>query len=306
MNPATFQPPLPPRRLQWALILLAALLVSNLFIHGPLPFTAGYRFPLNDFLTLLLVIFMICEANKAVYRYLDKKLPFDRHTIERLSWQAVGSFGVTIALFVPLHLLKARLTGEPVSPRTVLFYGCVALSISGAFNGVHIIAYFLRLVRPAMRPGAETDLVRATRAGEDTDLARATRTEAVKSRIPAAEQQTLAIQTGNRTVLLDPQQICWWYSSGGAVSLVKTDGGRFTTNYTSFAMIADRLPDNHFFHLTRQVIAHRRSIDSIQHGHNGRLIVLLKTPHPGSQTLKVVVSRYKKAAFQTWLDGRTS
>ena len=279
MRPTTFQPPLTTLRMQWAAMLLVALVVSNALMRGPLPFSTGYRFPVSDFLTLFLAILSICEANKAVYRYLDKKLPFDQHTTKRLIWQGIGSFLATLFFYVPLHFLNARLTNETVSAHTFLFYAFVAFSISAGFNGVHIIAYFVRLVKYQKLPHNS----------------------------PAPPQdQTLTIDTGNRTLILDPQQISWWHSSGGTVSLVKTDGAQFTTNYSSFAMIADRLSERHFFHLTRQVIAHRKSIDSIQHGQNGQLIVSLRTPDPGRQSLKVIVSRYKKAAFQTWLDSSTN
>ena len=275
MSSPTFQPPAVTYRMQITGISLIALVISNIFIRGPLPFSPGYQFPIKDFLAAVLTITAICEGNKAVYRYLDKKLPFDQHTTKRMVWQAVGSFLVTLAIFIPVHLIKAGLTNETISPRTLLFYGFVALSISAALNGLHLIAYLVQLLKHKQR---ESDAVKSP-------------------------PSTLAIETGNRTLLLDPQQICWWYSTGGTVSLVKSDGAQFTTNYTSFAMIADKLPANHFFHLNRQVIAHRKSIDSVRQGQNGQLIVHLKTDH---QTLQVIVSRYKKAAFQTWIEAQMS
>lgn len=147
----------------------------------------------------------------------------------------------------------------------------------------HIIAYLVRLIRYKDQ-------------GRKSGLA-----EGVPEQTAITRSGTLAIETGNRTILLDVKMICWWHSSGGKVTIVKSDGVRFMTNYTSFSMIADKLPEMDFFQLNRQVIANRISINSIQNGQNGQLVVLLRSPETPGQTLKVRISRYKRAAFRAWL-----
>lgn len=253
---------------QWLIIPLLALVVSNILIKGPLPFSEGYHFPVRYFLAFTFAIFCICESNNVVFRYLDKRLPFEQDMGKRIAWQAMGSFGATLITFIPVYFIKTWWIGEEVSPRSFLFYGFVAFSISIALNCIRVIGYLARVA-------------------------------ALKKAVPGP----MAVGTGNRTLMLDLDKICWWYSSAGTVTVVKADGVRFTTNYTSFATLGDRLPPGDFFHLNRQVIANRRSIDSVQNGQNGQLTVLLKTGEPSGETLRVTISRYKRDAFRTWLDG---
>jgi uncharacterized membrane protein len=281
MQPTAFHPPKLPRVLEGPLIIGIALVVSNVIMKGPLPFSVGYRFPWKDFLTLIIAIFSIMEANKYVYTHLDKRLPFYQEIGQRLFWQCVGSFGVTLLLFSAIHMIRAEIFHEPLSLKDFIFYGFVAFSISIALNGIHIISYLLRLIKYK-----ENNKLQHTQTG------------------------TLAVAMGNRTLLMEPGSISWWHSSGGAVTLIRTDGVQFTTNYASFSEIADKLPDTDFFHLNRQVIAHRGSIESIQNGQNGQLTVQLRSTrsmgpaNPGSkgQALTVIVSRYKREAFRDWMD----
>lgn len=309
MDATEFQPPLVTRRMQWALIPLVALVVSNVLMKGPMPFSAGYSFPLRAFLVLLMAIFSICEVNKGVYRYLDGRLPFDQQVGKRVIWQGIGGVLVTVLAFIPVYFFSAWLAHEEPAVRTFVFSGCVALSISMAFNGVHVIRYLVRVVRYKEEKEVEVvyravgeGVVQVQGAGRVVDGAENER--GMQGQVGAGvaeEMRVLAVETGNRTLMLDMDKIGWWHSSGGTVTIVKSDGVQFTTNYTSFAMIEDKLPGTAFFHLNRQVIAHRASIDAVQNGENGQVIVLLKAPNGSGQTLKVGVSRYKRDAFREWL-----
>jgi DNA-binding LytR/AlgR family response regulator len=167
---------------------------------------------------------------------------------------------------------------ERLSAKDFTFYGFVAFSISIALNGIHIIRYLLKLIK-------YKDQFRLNKKVRETF---------------GGQTGTMAVAMGNRTLMMEPDSIGWWHSSGGAVTLVRTDGVQFTTNYTTFSEITDRLPESVFFHLNRQVIANRTSIDSIQNGQNGQLIVQLKTL---DLALTVAVSRYKRDAFRHWMEG---
>ncbi len=333
MQPSAFQPPKLPRILAGPLLLFIALMISNIIMKGPLPFSPGYQFPWKDFLTLIVAIFSIMEANKYVYQYLDKRLPFYQEMGKRLFWQCVGSFAVTLVLFSLIHLVRAQIWQEHLSLKDFAFYGFVAFSISIAFNGIHIIGYLLKLIKYKDQFGLNkrTSQILTPTTGSEIGVG----TLDLHREALGGQTGTLAGAMGNQTLMMEPDSISWWHFSGGAVTLVRTDGVQFTTNYASFSEITDKLPALVFFHLNRQVIAHRTSIDSIQNGQNGQLTVNLKIPlaanaakadaphgtkpdgphgtkpdaphvakaDASSQVMTVVVSRYKRDAFRQWLEG---
>lgn len=286
MRTATFEPPLVSRRVQLLLMIGVALVLSNMLLKGPLPFSAGYHFPLRGFLAIAIAILSICEAHKAIFRYLDKRLPFHEQTAKRVVWQTVAGLAATLAVFVPLRMISTLWDNEELSTKAFLLSAFVALSVSTAADAAYIIAYLLR----SMRYREEGWRRRSIGPMENGSLKR---------------QEALTIATGNRTLVIEPENIHWWFSSGGTVTVVKADGHQFTTNYNSLTAIAEKLDDRLFFHLNRQVIANIRSIDSVQEAQNGKLIVCLKTAHPSGEVLRATVSRYKKVAFCEWFGNRS-
>jgi hypothetical protein len=289
-----FSPNINHRKWQLLLIPPIAVLVSTII---SLRNTAQLRweFPYTLCVVIAIFIFGIWQANLVVYTRLDKSMPFIEDPRRRLMYQVLGNLVATWLAFTVLFALLNLVYQTYFQWPSYLFYLLIAFGISISLNALYVIRYLqAAFFYQSRMDAAVVNRLLVQNAAPAPIAAPAP---------PSPKPQTLLIDAGTRQVQLLPGDIAYWFSSEGMVTLVKCDGQKLLTNYTSFAAITARLQGQAFFQLNRQYIAHLQSIRSVTDDVNRKLRVQLSAM-PGARTEEVVVSRYRSAEFKQWLSGQ--
>ena len=106
-------------------------------------------------------------------------------------------------------------------------------------------------------------------------------------------------KVGNRTFLLQSQEVAYFLADNKTVYLVDKEGNRFIINY-SIEKLEPLLDPYNFFRVNRKVIIHSQVIEVIKPYHNNRLKLVLKNL---AFTEDMVVSRERCPEFKKWAEG---
>ncbi|WP_266365149.1 LytR/AlgR family response regulator transcription factor [Tellurirhabdus rosea] len=264
---------------------LAALLAAHVVFERQFPWQPGYRFPLPWFLTVATVMLSCWQVNAWLFQRLDRRLPFHKNPVRRLGWQGLLGGSLTLLTFLVVFPNAIRLyTGRWPSPTLLATGLVVCATIATLINGIFIGLYLLKTIYFQQQETAGALNAQLT----------------AHPPRPAADR--ILLETGNRTLLLRPEEIAYFYSSSGVVLLVKSDGQQITTHYKAFSGLADLLPETLFFQLNRQYIAGLHAIRSVDEEVNRKLTVhLAPALNRQHRTEPVAVSRYRSAELKKWL-----
>lgn len=271
------------------LVPLLATVASHVVFHRRFPWQPDYQFPSAYFLTVSTVMLACWAVNFRIFRYLDQRMPFVNNPTRRIQRQIL------------LGGLATLLTFSLVFPGTIRLYSgfwpnsvqltsgvFVCLTIATLINGGYVGLYLLRAFRLQKQ--------QATHAlnKQLTDLP--------KNRPPDPTTPSFLIDAGNRQLRLHPNEIAYFFSTQGIVLLVKTDGHSLTTNYNSFSRLEPLLPLGYFFQVNRQFVVSAQAVRRVEDDSNRKLqVTLVPALHKNQPEETVTVSRYRRAAFKTWL-----
>lgn len=110
----------------------------------------------------------------------------------------------------------------------------------------------------------------------------------------------LTIKRGEKTTLLNYADIAYFYSLDKTVYVVKIDGTKLSTDFT-LSQLETILADPTFFRVNRKIIVHFQAVAKVTVIENGKLIILLSPDFGDKNADSIIISRYKKQAFQDWL-----
>ncbi|WP_310394638.1 LytTR family DNA-binding domain-containing protein [Hymenobacter sp.] len=278
-----------------------AVLAAHVVLYQRFPGQAGYQFPWPA-TGLIAAITLACwETNLAAYRYLDRRLPFQRRPVRRLGWQALLGSAATAVTFGVIFLLFTYWRSGSWPAAADFGLGLlIAFTLSALINAGYVGLYLLGALA-AQRRATATELA-ARRAERQARPAPAPAAPAMAAARPAPAG--LLIECGSQVQQLAFDDIAYFYSAGGLVRLVRADGGSLTTSYDSLAALTDRLPAGQFFQINRQYLVNLRAVRTVQDDVNRKLRLTL-TPGPlaGQPTETVLISRYRSAEFRRWLQG---
>lgn len=269
---------------------VAAGVASHVVFSPVFPGQAGYHFPWAYFLTVATVMLSCWEVNLAVYRWLDDRLPFGQRPVRRLGNQILLGGTATLCTFAVVFPLAQRLYTHhwPTAP-TVLKGVIVCITLASLVNGGYSGLYLLGAFLTERQKNTQSDLIENGR-------------EPVSSNFSLAHPALLTVDVSNGQLRLPIDQIAYFYSTGGLVLLVKTDGQQLATRYSSFAQLAPVLNSRHFFQLSRQFIVSLGAVRAVQDDVNRKLIVtLVPALHKQQPNQDVVVSRYRSLELKKWL-----
>lgn len=291
---------------KWQLLLIPTLsLFASLFVlFSSMNNKTQLYFPWRTFITISVFTYAIWQANLIPYSILDKRMAFYEHPGKRLSAQILSCLVATWVTFTVLYSLVS-LVGSGTRARIfnsnyVLFL-LVATAISLAINALYVIRYLQATVqyKEALSTQRMNELVAELSKKSEKKEGTQYISEPAGKRA-AAKQNSLVVGSGNKIQSIHVSAIAYWYSSDGIVTLVLDDGKKITTNFSSYTDFIELLPEELFFQLSRQFVAHIQSIHSIRDDVNRKLLVELKTKSPGSKIETVIVSRYRSQQLKSW------
>jgi DNA-binding LytR/AlgR family response regulator len=106
-------------------------------------------------------------------------------------------------------------------------------------------------------------------------------------------------RVGQRTFIIQIDEISYFYADNKTVYLVDKTGNKFIINY-SIEKLESMLDPYYFFRVNRQIILHSKMIDLGKPYLNNRMKISLKNVrHEG----EIIVSREKVPAFKKWAEG---
>ena len=269
---------------------VAAGVASHVVFSPVFPGQAGYQFPWAYFLTVVTVMLSVWEVNQAVYQWLDERLPFGQHPVRRLINQILLGGTATLCVFAVVFPLAQRLYTHHWPPVPTVLRGltvCVTLAslVNGGYCGLYLLGAFL----------AE----RQKKTSQDSTERQLKPSDGNPSFLTPA---LLPVDVSNGQLRLPIDQIAYFYSAGGLVLLVKTDGQQVVTRYSSFAQLIPALNERSFFQLSRQFIVSLGAVRAVQDDVNRKLIVTVAPAlHRQQPHQNVVVSRYRSLELKKWL-----
>ncbi|GAB3808777.1 hypothetical protein GCM10028819_48540 [Spirosoma humi] len=279
--------PLTRRQLLYARLIVvpvAAFIAAHLVFYRRFPSEIDYQFPWPYFLTVTTVMLSCWEANLVIFRRLDQQLPFHENPSKRIRWQILLGGLATMATFSVVFPLSIRLYSGawplfPVVISGIFVCSTIATVVNGAYVGLYLIqTIYLEKQQSTRDLNTQLQQRPTTRSGE-----------------------LILVEAGNGQWRLHPEEIAYFYSTGGLVLLIKADGQQLTTAYPSFTKLGDLLPDAFFFQLNRQFIVNLNAIRFVRDDINQKLLVDLSPAlHKTDLHEQVVVSRYRSAAFKKW------
>ncbi|MBK7871006.1 MAG: hypothetical protein IPJ74_10105 [Saprospiraceae bacterium] len=196
------------RQVRFTLIPLLALVLTHFVFYKKLPFEQGYEFPLQTFVSIVLWGICICEANALVYRYLNQISPLKAAPLRRLLLQMTHGLLATTIIYSILTLIFNWLEGAPFEWFAFLSYLLLLLGISGMENAIFLLKDFYDLYQ--------------NREIETSTIAPSERLE-----------KPLLIKSGQRSLILNLDEIGLIYSSNGLVMLTTAEGQKHITQFTS-------------------------------------------------------------------------
>lgn len=269
---------------------VAALVASHVVFSRVLPGESGYQFPWAYFLTVATVMLACWEVNLFVFRWLDNRLPFWQNPIQRLTRQILLGGSATLLTFVIIFPLAQRLYTHhwPATP-TMLKGLAVCVTLASLVNGGYVGLYLLQAFFAERRKNAQ-------------HVSGAGMSQPPNEDVPLSSPALVAVDVPNGQLRLPIDRIAYFYSTGGLVLLVKTDGQQVTTRYSSFAQLAPGLNKQYFFQLSRQFVVGLGAVRGVQDDVNRKLVVrLVPALHKQQAHQEVVVSRYRSLELRKWL-----
>ncbi|MEZ5041816.1 MAG: LytTR family DNA-binding domain-containing protein [Saprospiraceae bacterium] len=278
MRTDIFSLPLQLHQIRRLIIPVLALLLVHFTIYKKLPFQEGYSFPLLSYILITFIGFIICEVNARVHQHLSKKWPLSERNLKRLSLQILGGMLGTALVFTPLTLLINQVWfGIPFEWVHFLAFLLLMLGISFLENTIFLLVDFYLLSRQL--------------AAEKTHNLSVKEKEQLSA--------TLLVKSGPRTLRIAVEEIAYFFSKGGIVTLVKTDGQKIITEFEALHELEQKFTT--LFRINRQYLIHPQAIKSVKEVENRKLEVDL-TPLFNGKIDPVIISRYKRNAFRDWLE----
>ncbi|WP_223834170.1 LytTR family DNA-binding domain-containing protein [Spirosoma profusum] len=231
-------------------------------------------------------MFSCWEVNLFIFRWLDDRLPFWQNPTRRLIFQIILGGVATLLTFAVVFPLAQRLYMQHwPTPAMVTRGVVVCVTLATFVNGGYVGFY----------------LMQAFWAERQNNTSESKLALADANTLPNS-QTLVSVDVSNGQLRLPPEEIAYFYSAGGLILLVKTDGLQIATRYASFAQLTPSLDGRYFFQLSRQFIVSLGAVRAVQDDVNRKLIVtLVPALHRQESHQEVVVSRYRRIDLHKWM-----
>ena len=243
--------------------IIFSLVVNHLSTPESFPDGKSYRFPVEGFLStiaLCILIGIIAELN---FKFYKKKYFSKKVEIASISWYMVSTLGYITIMYIPLGIVLNKIAGG----ETEFYYLLIGLLITLLLSFILIgLAYSLDIY----------NLYKLS-----------------------IKDNEITIESGAKITKLTYENIACFYSENKIVYIVQNDGTTITTDFT-LNELEEKINDQLFFRVNRQIIIHKDSVDQIEKIANGKLRITLKTSIENDAITEINISRYKRKAFMTW------
>ncbi|MFH6605105.1 LytR/AlgR family response regulator transcription factor [Maribacter algicola] len=245
------------------LFTIFSLVVNHLATRESFPGGESYRFPIEGFLSSMVLCILIGIIADLNFKFFKKKYFSKKIEIASIAWYMASTLGYITIMYIPLsNILNLIAGGE-----TEFYYLLIGLLIT-------LILSFI--------------LIGLAYAHDIYNL--------YKLSIKEAE---ITIESGAKLTKLTYENIACFYSENKIVYTIQNDGNTITTNFT-LNELEEKINDQLFFRANRQIIIHKNAVDQIEKIENGKLRLRLKTAIENNRIAEINISRYKRKEFMDW------
>lgn len=243
--------------------IIFSLVVNHLSTPESFPNGKSYRFPIEGFLSTIILSILIGIIAELNFKFYKKKYFSKKVEIASISWYMVSTLGYITVMYIPLGIVLNKIAGA----ETEFYYLLIGLLITLLLSFILIgLAYSLDIYN------------------------------LYKTSIKDYE---ITIQSGAKMTKLTYENIACFFSENKIVYTVQNDGATITTDFT-LNELEEKINDQLFFRVNRQIIIHKDAVDQIEKIENGKLRIRLKTSIENDAITEINISRYKRKAFMTW------
>ena len=224
-----------------------SLVINHLSARDSFPGSESYRFPIEGFLSSIVLCILIGIIADLNFKFYKKKYFSKKIEIVTIAWFMISTLGYITIMYIPVSIVFNIVAGG----NTEFYYLLIGLLLTLllSFMGIGFVY-----------------------AQDIYDLY----TLSVKS----AE---ITIESGSKITKLTYENIACFYSENKIVNAVQNDGKTITTDFT-LNELEEKINDQLFFRVNRQMIIHKDAVDQIEN----------------DVIAEINISRYKRKAFMDW------
>ena len=254
------------RWFQKAIVLVFfSLVVNHLASPDSFLFSSSYRFPVEGFLStivLCVLIGIIADVNFKYYKkkYFSKKVEY----IVILKFMA-STLGYITLMYIPVNIVINVIAGVQTDFYSLIAGLLISLLICFILIGLLYAVDIYKLYKLSLKDAKIT------------------------------------IESGAKVKKLTYKDIACFYLENKVVYTIQNDGKEIITNFT-LNELEETTNNQLFFRANRNTIIHKDAVHEIEKIENGKLTVRLKVCKDKEAISKINISRYKRKEFLDWID----
>jgi len=250
--------------LQKAFVLtIFSLVVNHLASRDSFPDSESYRFPIEGFLSSIVLCILIGIIAHLNFNFYKKKYFNKKVEIITIVWYMASTLGYITIMYFPVNIIFNIVAGG----QTEFYYLLIGLLITLLLSFILIGLWYAQDIY-----------------------------NLYKLSIKEAE---ITIESGAKITKLTYENIACFYSENKIVYTLQSDGTTINTDFT-LNELEEKINDQLFFRANRQIIIHKDAVNQIEKIENGKLRIRLKNSIVNDAIAEINISRYKRKAFMSW------
>jgi len=252
------------RWFQKAIVLtIFSLVVNHLATRDSFPDSESYRFPIEGFLSSIVLCILIGIIAYLNFKFYKKKHFSKKVEIVTIAWFMASTLGYITIMYIPINIILNIVAGGQTEFYYLLIGLLITLLVSFVLIGLLYAQDLYNLYKLSIK---ETEIT---------------------------------IESGAKITKLTYENIACFYSENKIVYTVQNDGTTINTDFT-LNELEEKINDQLFFRANRQIIIHKDAVGQIEKIENGKLRIRLKASIENDEIAEINMSRYKRKAFIHW------
>lgn len=250
--------------IQKAIILMVfSLVVNHLATRDSFPDNESYRFPIEGFLSSIVLFILIGIIAYLNFKFYKKKYFSKKIEIITIVWFMASTLGYITIMYIPVNIIFNIVADGQTEFYYLLIGLLITLLVSFIFIGLWYAQDIYNLYKLSIKDAEIT------------------------------------IESGAKMTKLTYENIAFFYSENKVVYTVQNNGTTISTDFT-LNELEEKINDQLFFRANRQIIIHKGAVDQIEKTENGKLRIRLKASIKNDAIAEINISRYKRKAFMNW------
>lgn len=252
------------RWFQKAIILIVfSLLVNHLATRDSFPDSESYRFPIEGFLSSIVLFILIGIIAYLNFKFYKKKHFSKKIEIITIVWFMASTLGYITIMYIPVNIIFNIVADG----QTEFYYLLIGLLITLLLSFIFIGLWYAQ------------DIYNLYKL--------------------STKDAEITIESGAKMTKLTYENIACFYSENKIVYTVQNNGTIINTDFT-LNELEEQINDQMFFRANRQIIIHKDAVNQIEKIENGKLRLRLKASIENDAIAEINISRYKRKAFMNW------